>query len=343
MKADRIVLNEERNVSLTAYIQDVGNEYGFSKRPAMIVIPGGGYTSLAAGEGDPVAMAYLRAGYHAFVLRYTLRDKGVWPAPMEDYEQAYEYIESHSEEWGVDMQHVAIVGFSAGGHLAACIATMSKCRPQAALLIYPGILPELMNSCAFALPYPSAHVDGNTCPCFIAATRTDEAVSSLNELDFERALVEHGILYESHMYSFGPHGFSTAEPWIQEEVCPRVPRWVDDSISWLSEVMGKLTRTGFTEPLYPGRINTDSDEHLSVYCTFGHLKKQGEPVDDILKPICLRLDLFADQLHFAKDILQVVISGATLQSLMKKLGFSEDEINNANQKLSAIKNQTFLV
>lgn len=65
MKAETIVLNEERNVTLTVYTQEVGGEFGFGRRPAMLVIPGGGYAMCSDREADPVAMAYLRAGYQA--------------------------------------------------------------------------------------------------------------------------------------------------------------------------------------------------------------------------------------------------------------------------------------
>lgn len=86
MKAQEIFLNENRNVTLTAYIQETDGEFGFSRRPAMLVIPGGGYAMCSDREADPVALAYLKAGYQAFVLRYTCTPKGKWPLPLEDYE-----------------------------------------------------------------------------------------------------------------------------------------------------------------------------------------------------------------------------------------------------------------
>ena len=67
MKAEKIVINEERNVTLTAYLQETDGEFGFSKRPAMLVIPGGGYAMCSDREADPVATAYLKAGYQAFI------------------------------------------------------------------------------------------------------------------------------------------------------------------------------------------------------------------------------------------------------------------------------------
>ena len=69
-KTETIVLNEERNVTLTCYLQDVRRFPNVKKRPAMLVLPGGGYTWCSDREADPVAFAYLKSGYHVFVLRY---------------------------------------------------------------------------------------------------------------------------------------------------------------------------------------------------------------------------------------------------------------------------------
>ena len=135
MKAEKIVLNEEREVSLTAYIQEVDGEFGFAKRPAMVVIPGGGYAICSDREADAVAMAYLKAGYQAFILRYTCTPRGKWPLPLEDYEQAMTLIEERADEWHIDMAKIAVVGFSAGGHLAACAATVAEHKPAAAVLV----------------------------------------------------------------------------------------------------------------------------------------------------------------------------------------------------------------
>ena len=126
MKQEIIVLNPERNVTLTAYIQEVEGEFQFTKRPAILVLPGGGYAMCSDREADPVAMAYLRAGYQAFILRYSTGKNKTWPNPLEDYEQAMALIEERAEEWHLDSSRIAAVGFSAGGHLCACAATIAK-------------------------------------------------------------------------------------------------------------------------------------------------------------------------------------------------------------------------
>ena len=200
MKSQEIILNENRNVSLTAYIQEADGEFGFSKRPAMLVIPGGGYAMCSDREADPVATAYLKAGYQAFILRYTCTPKGKWPLPLEDYEQAMALIEERADEWHLDKTKIAVAGFSAGGHLAACAATVAEHKPAAAVLVYPAILKDICDLCQPGMPYPHEHVTAKTCPCFFAAARDDRTVDISNSLRMELALAEKGVAFESHIY-----------------------------------------------------------------------------------------------------------------------------------------------
>lgn len=244
MQTISITLNEQRNVTLIGYLQPNEGEYSamsVKPRPAMIVLPGGGYHSLSDREADPVALAYSRAGYQTFILRYTLRDKGAWPCQLQDYEDAMETIRANAEKWCVDVNKISVVGFSAGGHLAACAATIAKNKPAAALLIYPVILKEIADLCQKDLPLPNELVSPTTCPCFLAAVRDDQTTLVDNTLMMCLALAKNGIPFESHIYSFGDHGFSTAEPYLLlKPTCKRTHNWVDDSLSWLNEQLGNF-------------------------------------------------------------------------------------------------------
>lgn len=276
MRTEAIVLNQERNVTLTAYIQAVGGSFSYiPKRPAILVIPGGGYQYCSNRESDPVAFAYLQAGYQAFVLHYSVGKHAAWPNPLEDYEQAMEMIRANADKWNLYPDKVAVVGFSAGGHLAACAATMSRNRPDAAILGY-ALTGEDAKGCIPTAPSAVAAVDHNTCPCFIFATRTDEIVPVENSVDFMRAMIDAGVSFESHIYSYGPHGFSTGDTCVFEPSrlhSRRVPNWVGDSIGWLKEILGDFTDTGMTEPECPRMVSGDYEPYLSVDCTIGCLLK----------------------------------------------------------------------
>jgi acetyl esterase/lipase len=242
LKTEFITLNKARNVTLTAYLQNVNGEFrDIPKRPAILVIPGGGYDFCSDREADPVAFPYLEAGYQAFVLRYSVKSDAKWPNPLDDYEQAMRLIRSKAEEWHLYADKVAVVGFSAGGHLSACAATISAEKPNAAILGYAVTINDGIMDNHYDVPNAVEGVDANTCPCFVFTSRTDGLVPVMNSIKFTEALALHGVPFESHIYAFGPHGFSVCNSSVMgpdETYCSRMPGWVPDSVAWLKDVFG---------------------------------------------------------------------------------------------------------
>lgn len=289
MKAIEITLNEKRNVRLTAFIQDVGKEYGnVIKRPGVLVIPGGAYMVCSDREAEPVALAYLNAGYDAFILRYTTNDVGAWPDPLQDYEDAMEYIINHAGEWNLMADKIAVAGFSAGGHLAGAAATIAKHRPAAAILGY-AVLNERVDEIATNAPKIVDEVNYNTCPCFLFATCTDNIVPVNSSIQMMDALNKAGVTFESHIYAYGPHGFSTGDESIQTRecsFCPRIPNWVKDSIGFLKDVMGDFcvgitTENVLTKPNCKAHTTEDGAEWLSLDCTIGKILENPEAKEAI--------------------------------------------------------------
>lgn len=342
MQTQEIILNEERQVTLTAYLQQVRGEFTFDRRPAILIIPGGGYSMCSDREADPVATVYLKAGYHVFILRYTLKQFGGWPLPLNDYEESMEYIKSNADKWGIYLEKIAVVGFSAGGHLAACAATMAKNRPAAVILGYPAILPDTLDMCQPNMPVPAEYVSKDTSPCFIVATRDDYIVPIQNTLVFENALADKGITFESHIYSYGQHGFSTGEESLNMvKICPRLPRWVEDSIGWLKEVMGELTASGFTKPAYSSTINGNYEVNLSVSCTLGHIRKQSEKAQQILAPLYKGISQVAEQLvekGISEDKVFFAMKDAPIKDLLLMVGMQNEAIEQIDKALQQIAN-----
>ena len=239
MKTLTIALNEERNVTLTAYLQAVGGEFApIEKRPAILILPGGAYKFCSDREADPVAFAYLRAGYQALILRYSVAAHKTWPQPLEDYEQAMALITERADEWHIDTDKIAVIGFSAGGHLAGCAATIARHKPAAALLGYPVLTRRTNDKYMPDAPDVIQAVDAHTCPCFLFSARTDTTVPVTDTLQMLTALEQHGVAYEAHIYGFGPHGFSVADCTVNSRnlaMSAATPHWVTDSVHWLHE------------------------------------------------------------------------------------------------------------
>lgn len=324
MICEKIILNKDRNVTLTCYIQD-----GNLNRPAMIVIPGGAYAWCSDREADPVAQVYLQAGYHAFILRYSVKEHATWPNPLNDYDAAMAYIRAHGKEWHIYEDKIAVIGFSAGGHLAAAAATMAKHRPNAAILGY-AVAGKDAKACLPSAPDTTQYVDKETCPCFIFSSRTDDVVAIQNSLQLMMALEKHHIAFESHIYAYGPHGFSTTVSSIQDRdthMCNRIKNWTSDSIEWLKDVFGDFKSGTMTTPTCERYSCKDYEEYLSLDCTIGHLF-ENEEAREILKPLMPE----GTNLDSAKKM--------TLRGVLAFSPLSKEEQVMIEEKISRIKNST---
>ena len=335
----KVILNEERNVSLVTMIQDVGHELNVGKRPAIIVLPGGGYSMCSDREAEVVAYPYLAAGYHAFVLRYSVGIHRNWPNPLDDWEQAMEYILAHADEWGLAKNKIAVIGFSAGGHLAATAATMAQHRPNAALLGYAALLLDIAQACqpGTDIPAPVDYVDGKTPPCFLFSARDDSAVPTRNQVAFLQKLVDNDIVFECHVYPRGGHGFSTAESQLVGKNPGRLSHWVPDSIGFLEDIFGVLTPKGLEEPVLSGKVNGDREDFLSLSCSLGHLRKNHE-AEPIISPIIAVVENHLLSSYKDQDLARRIFDTFVFREILLFLQVPPEEQAKMNAVLQKIPN-----
>ena len=254
---------------LDAYIQDNPFAYvGIEKilRPAMLVLPGGGYQHLCPREGEPFALEFSAEGYQTFVLNYSVAPNK-YPTQLLEVAASIDYIVTHCEELSVDVDKIVISGFSAGGHLASSYCTMAErpeitekikpTKPAAAVLAYPVITAtgnthkgtfqalsghENLTDEEIEKYSSEKHVCDFTPPTFIFATSEDNAVPVRNSLLYANALAENGILTETHIYPFGPHGMSTAKfgtlSDFDELFAKYASTWINDAKRFLKQILG---------------------------------------------------------------------------------------------------------
>lgn len=233
MKGKAIVLNKERDVTLSPYI--VTHEV----KPTFLICPGGGYTNCDESEAIPVAKVFNRLGYNVFVLRYSVGDHYRWPFPLEDFDAAMEYMSAHTNEYYLDMSKIVAAGFSAGGHVVAAAASIAKHKPFAAVLCYGLTSRETLDYCAADAPDACELVNESTCPCFLASSRNDWIVPIFNTTRLIERFEQYYIDYEAHIYGYALHGFSVGKEAGAEGnlFCSRVGNWVTDCLSWLDELV----------------------------------------------------------------------------------------------------------
>ncbi|MBI4662437.1 MAG: alpha/beta hydrolase [Verrucomicrobia bacterium] len=215
---------------------------------AMLLIPGGSYSSIYEGQAEPFALWLNEQGVTVFVLRYRLGSAGYrYPAQLQDAMQAMRQVRTHAAQWKIDSHRLGVMGFSAGGHLVSTLLTHPEggevalasdaggvsARPNLAILCYPVISmitrPHELSRRNLIGTSPSDELVRRTSselqvqpglpPCFIWHTTADKLVSVDHSLLFATALQEHGVPYELHLYQHGDHGtglMGTDHPWFRD-------------------------------------------------------------------------------------------------------------------------------
>ena len=237
---------------LTCYVQEPSAELATAAtRPAVLVLPGGGYFMTSDREAEPVALSYLAAGFNAFVLRYAVGAESPFEKSFDDAKAALAWIRANAADLHIDPTKVAAVGFSAGGHLASSLATAAEDKPDALVAGYPVTLEEFGPPVGKELIDVPSHVSAATPPTFLFSTCDDTVVPIRNSIAFQAALAEHGVPFESHIYLLGPHGLSLATaatangqaPMVE----PSVAQWFRESVRFLQTVFGDFAVDGEQE------------------------------------------------------------------------------------------------
>jgi acetyl esterase/lipase len=224
---------------------------------AVLVIPGGGYEFLATDtEGMPIAKAFAERGIAAFVLRYRLpatdSTENKSNGPLMDAQQAMKMIKEGAKQWGFDPNSVGVIGFSAGGHLAAMLGTQfnkslidkpasTSLRPAFMILVYPvismeenlthmgsriNLLGEKPTAEQVKWFSPEQNISWQTPPTYLTHTADDGIVSVQNSIVMYQALIKEKIKAELHLYPEGNHGFIQRLP---------VAEWIDPMILFIKK------------------------------------------------------------------------------------------------------------
>ena len=108
-----INLSSDGRVNLQTYIHDnVKNDHRIKNRPALIILPGGAYSFLSDRESEPVAITFMKEGFNTLVLNYSVGDYSEYPNPLEEVSKAIWIVRQNSEEWGINPDAIALIGFS---------------------------------------------------------------------------------------------------------------------------------------------------------------------------------------------------------------------------------------
>lgn len=247
--------------TISVYLPEAGKANG----AAVIICPGGGYhTLLIKREGSDVARAFNEIGVTAFVLKYRLPDDAIMNdksvGPLQDVQQAILLVRARADEWDIDPNKIGLMGFSAGGHLAATAGTHPEVdglegaervssRPDFMMLINPVIsfrdsighigsreklLGKEPDSTQIARFSNELQVTKDTPPSFLVHSAADEVVLAENSTLFYQALRKNKVPAALHIYATGEHGFLTA---------PTFSEWFGRCIYWMQEMSLLTSKT----------------------------------------------------------------------------------------------------
>lgn len=247
--------------TLEGYLLDCEISLGQEvNRPAVLVLPGGGYLYCSPREGEPVALSYAARGFHAFVLRYSVARQAAGFAPLKEVSWAIGYIRENAESWHIDPEKIAVCGFSAGGHLALSSGLLAENKPNAMILGYPATSCPNVPGADFMLKLLEGREDVTdedakkydlpsqvtkaAPPMFLAATAED-VLTSFCTMPLVNAYNNLGLKFELHIFQYGPHGYSlanevTADGSVQM-LEPAFAQWQELSVQWLHKTFGKPT------------------------------------------------------------------------------------------------------
>lgn len=241
---------------VTGYIQeDYDTLQAHKVRPALIICPGGAYLWCSPREEDPPAFAFLAMGYQAFILEYSGGEKAADFRPLRELAETVRIVRENAEAWHIDPGKVAVMGFSAGGHLAASLGAFwndpsvglpAGVGPDALVLCYP-----VISTKEFAHEESAQWVSGGDPamrekmnlqervtadfpPTFLWHGGEDDCVPQENSLMLATALKKHGVPFELHIFGTGGHGISTC---TQEVETPdsECRAWLPLCQTWLNK------------------------------------------------------------------------------------------------------------
>jgi acetyl esterase/lipase len=211
---------------------------------AVVVFPGGGYRILAMDlEGTEVCDWLNRITVNCVLVKYRVPNTGPYPKSAEalqDAQRAMGLVRQHAAEWKIDPHRIGVLGFSAGGHLAAALSThysqrlypavdaadQLSCRPDFAMIIYPGYITLAEKNFEFS---PDIPVTASTPPAFLVQAE-DDPVHVENVIEYFMALKNAGVQAELHVYATGKHGYGL-------RLTPdQVTHWPELAVKWLYEI-----------------------------------------------------------------------------------------------------------
>lgn len=210
--------------------------------PAVVIIPGGSYNQIKERDSERVALTFSTHAFQSFVVRYPVEEHKDYQQAKLAIAQAFDYIVDHAAELRVDPNQLGIIGFSAGGQLAAAYSNQAASKAKFAALGYPVIKPTIDDRMGVVTEDVSQLVTAKTPATFVWGSVNDELTPYLDHINaYVTALAAHHVPFELHEFGTGNHGIALANRYTgivnRDRVDRHMSQWFPLFLEWFAEMI----------------------------------------------------------------------------------------------------------
>ncbi|WP_076459526.1 alpha/beta hydrolase [Limosilactobacillus caccae] len=209
--------------------------------PAIVILPGGSHNKIMERDSERVALTFATHAWQAFVVRYPVVEHRNYQAAKVAVAQAFDYIVAHAGELAVDVNRLGIIGFSAGGQLAAAYSNRPDTHAKFVALGYPVIQPTIDERMQVMTENVATLVNDKTPATFMWGSNKDELTPFVDHLQvYADALAKYNVPFELHQFSTGGHGMALANKYTGivnfNRVDEHMGKWFPLFLDWLKEL-----------------------------------------------------------------------------------------------------------
>lgn len=209
--------------------------------PGIVIIPGGSYNQIMERDSERVAITMATHAWQTFVVRYPVVEHKNYENAKIAISEAFDYIVDHAKELQVDPQHLGIIGFSAGGQLAAAYSNAKETKAKFAALGYPVIQPTIDERMGVTTENVAKLVTKQTPPTFMWGSVKDDLTPFVDHVQvYANALAHHDVPFELHEFGTGGHGIALANKYTGivngDRVDEHMGKWFPLFLDWLNEL-----------------------------------------------------------------------------------------------------------
>ena len=205
--------------------------------PGIVIIPGGSYNQIMERDSERVALTMATHAWQSFVVRYPVVEHKDYQAAKQAISAAFDYIVEHAAELKVDVNRLGILGFSAGGQLAAAYSNQTGSHAKFAALGYPVIQPTIDDRMGVTTENVAGLVTDHTPATFMWGSVNDQLTPYIDHLQvYANALADHDVPFELHEFGTGGHGIALANKYTvivnNDRVDEHMAKWFPLFLDW---------------------------------------------------------------------------------------------------------------